>query len=118
MKFECIQTFVIFRYNANILFDKSSMDISPAKVTKENLITLNLKWFSILSEHRGKRSEKVQLKSGITGGELIDHLAKEFPLLEKYRAHVRLAVNREYAEPGTILNDGDEVAFITPVSGG
>jgi molybdopterin converting factor small subunit len=28
------------------------------------------------------------------------------------------AVNREYAEPGRQLQDGDEVALIPPVSGG
>lgn len=33
-------------------------------------------------------------------------------------AGVAVAVNRRYAEPGTILADGDEVALIPPVSGG
>ncbi len=33
-------------------------------------------------------------------------------------AEVSVAVNRQYAEPGTILADGDEVALIPPVSGG
>ena len=29
-----------------------------------------------------------------------------------------IAVNREYAQPGTILHEGDEVALLPPVSGG
>jgi molybdopterin converting factor small subunit len=29
-----------------------------------------------------------------------------------------VAVNREYAAPGTVLRDGDEVALLPPVSGG
>jgi molybdopterin converting factor subunit 1 len=94
------------------------MGISPATETKKNLITLNLKWFSVLAEHRGKRIESVQMKQDITGLELMEHLSKEFPMLDKYRDHVRLAINREYAEPDAVLKDGDEVAFITPVSGG
>ena len=31
---------------------------------------------------------------------------------------VVVAVNHVYSEPATMLNDGDEVAFIPPVAGG
>jgi len=33
-------------------------------------------------------------------------------------AHVLCAVNLEYARPATPVNDGDEVAFFPPVTGG
>lgn len=85
---------------------------------KTQSITLKLKWFSILAEHRGRRSENVQVPAGTPGAELIENLAKDFPLLQKYRNHVRIAVNREYVDADHVLQDGDEVAFITPVSGG
>jgi molybdopterin synthase catalytic subunit len=34
------------------------------------------------------------------------------------RLPVRMAVNRDYADPGTVLSAGDELALIPPVSGG
>jgi molybdopterin synthase sulfur carrier subunit len=33
-------------------------------------------------------------------------------------ANVLIAVNMEYVEPGTVVQDGDEVAFFPPVTGG
>jgi len=33
-------------------------------------------------------------------------------------ANVLVAVNMEYVEPGTAVQDGDEVAFFPPVTGG
>lgn len=81
-------------------------------------IEAELRWFSRLAEKRGVRSEKITLPSGITGAELISQLAKEFDELNRMKKHVRLAVNQSYAEPSSVIHDGDEVAFITPVSGG
>jgi molybdopterin converting factor small subunit len=86
--------------------------------TEPRLITLELKWFSVLAEQRGTRKESFQIEPGVTCSELIDRLSADFLMLKQYRDYVRLAVNREYAEPGLKLQDGDEVAFITPVSGG
>ena len=37
---------------------------------------------------------------------------------EPLPANVLVAVNQEYADAGQTLNDGDEVAFFPPVTGG
>ncbi len=34
------------------------------------------------------------------------------------RATIRAAVNQEFADPGTTIRPGDEVAFFPPVTGG
>jgi molybdopterin converting factor small subunit len=49
---------------------------------------------------------------------VFDSIAREFPALETYRSSVLLALNSEFARPGSIVRDGDEVAFFPPVSGG
>lgn len=85
---------------------------------KEKIITVDLLWFSVLAEHRGKRSERITLSGGITAGGLVDRLAAETPIVAKYRPCLRVAVNQTYVDEDTILGDDDEIALITPVSGG
>jgi molybdopterin converting factor subunit 1 len=45
-------------------------------------------------------------------------LAQEFPAVAPLRASIAVAVNAEYAKFTTRVMDGDEVAFLPPVSGG
>ena len=48
----------------------------------------------------------------------MDDLAREFPELAAYRDAVSTAVNTEYARMDAHVADGDEIAFLPPVSGG
>jgi len=45
-------------------------------------------------------------------------LARDFPGFADYRPSLSCAVNAEYAKFTTPVSDGDEVAFMPPVSGG
>ena len=45
-------------------------------------------------------------------------LATEWPALAPYAASLSCAVNAQYARMATPVHDGDEVAFLPPVSGG
>ena len=45
-------------------------------------------------------------------------LTAEMPALREYEATMSVAVNAEYARMGAAVHDGDEVAFLPPVSGG
>lgn len=47
-----------------------------------------------------------------------DVLTAEFPRLTEYTTVISCAVNEEYAPFDRRLTDGDEVAFLPPVSGG
>ena len=47
-----------------------------------------------------------------------ESLVREHPALGDYGAAISCAVNEEYARLTTPLKDGDEVAFLPPVSGG
>jgi molybdopterin converting factor subunit 1 len=47
-----------------------------------------------------------------------DQLVAEFPELGAYTASISSAVNAEYARMDVRLSEGDEVAFLPPVSGG
>lgn len=81
-------------------------------------IGVRVLFFSVLREQVGTGEMAVSLPDDATGDTLLDRLAERCPALGAYRPVVRLAVNEQYAAPGTRLHDGDEVALITPVSGG
>ena len=45
-------------------------------------------------------------------------LVAEKPPLAEYERAISVAVNTEYSRMNAVLTDGDEVAFLPPVSGG
>jgi molybdopterin converting factor subunit 1 len=45
-------------------------------------------------------------------------LVAEWPALREYEKTMSVAVNAEYARMTTDVHDGDEIAFLPPVSGG
>jgi molybdopterin converting factor small subunit len=53
-----------------------------------------------------------------TVGTVWSRLVAEVPALEEYERTLSVAVNAEYARMTAAVQDGDEVAFLPPVSGG
>ena len=47
-----------------------------------------------------------------------DALVNEWPSPAEYEKTISVAVNAEYARMTTTIGDGDEIAFLPPVSGG
>jgi sulfur-carrier protein len=50
--------------------------------------------------------------------EVRERLINEHPELARWRDVTRFGVNLNFVEPDTIIQDGDEVVLIPPVSGG
>lgn len=74
--------------------------------------------FSVLREAVGEGELSVEVEAPASGARLLDALAGRYPAVARYRPVVRLAVNERYAPDDVTLGAGDEVALITPVSGG
>lgn len=66
----------------------------------------------------GQRVEPIELDEGATLGALWELLVAKYPRLAPYAGKLLFAVNQEFADLATELRDGDEAAFIPPVSGG
>jgi molybdopterin converting factor subunit 1 len=81
-------------------------------------IAVKARLFARLRELAGLESESLELPSGSTVSDVYDALRKAHPALEADRNAVRAALNQEFADWDAIVSDGDEVAFIPPVSGG
>ena len=45
-------------------------------------------------------------------------LVAEYPAIAEYERSMSVAVNTDYSRMSASVNDGDEVAFMPPVSGG
>jgi molybdopterin converting factor subunit 1 len=59
-----------------------------------------------------------EVPEGSTVESVWQALSAEFPPAAPYRAALSAAVNAEYAKFSRAVADGDEVAFLPPVSGG
>ncbi len=59
-----------------------------------------------------------ELPEGSNVAGLLDHCRATLPEQGRLWDALAVAVNREYAQPADMLNDGDEVALLPPVSGG
>ena len=79
-------------------------------------IRVTLRCFAAVREALGTDSMQLEVPNGTTVGGLRQRLAEQHPRLS--RVPVAFAVNRDYARAESVLADGDEVAFIPPISGG
>ncbi len=84
----------------------------------EPTISITVKLFAAYQEAYGVPELQLRLPSGVTAVELRDRLIHEHPHLAEWREVTRYGVNLQFVEPQTVLQDGDEVVLIPPVSGG
>ncbi len=79
---------------------------------------VTIRLFARLREIAGSAELKRELPQGATIQTAWDLLAQDYPALSAHAPSVSCAVNEEYARFTTTLREGDEVAFLPPVSGG
>ncbi len=75
-------------------------------------------FFGLLKEITGTSQEEIDLPGSPSAADLFDRYASRFPKMNGLRASIVLARNREFVAQTARLADGDEVAFLPPVSGG
>jgi molybdopterin converting factor subunit 1 len=81
-------------------------------------VRVTVRLFARLRDIAGAAEIARDVPMGATIGSLWHDLAAEFPSLAPYARSISSAVNADYARMDTTLHEGDEIAFLPPVSGG
>ncbi len=85
-------------------------------------VPLTILYFAWLRERIGSGQETLRVPADVnTVARLMAYLATRGPgyaAVFENRRIVRCAVNQEFADPGSPVRPGDEVAFFPPVTGG
>jgi molybdopterin converting factor subunit 1 len=86
--------------------------------TVSQTIRVEVLFFGSLKELVGRNHESTELPNRTDIASLFQQYVARFPQLLQYRSSLVASCNREFAPWSTTLHDGDEVAFLPPVSGG
>ena len=75
-------------------------------------------FFGMLKDLVGCAEERLEVDEGARLSTIFERYASRFPRLQEMSGSIVLARNQEFAGPEAVVGDGDEIAFLPPVSGG
>ncbi|MGK7879746.1 MAG: MoaD/ThiS family protein [Crocosphaera sp.] len=87
-------------------------------IMAQGSITVTIKLFAIYQEVYGIPELIRQFPLETTVSEVLSLIIEEHPQLQKWQSITRFSINYKFVEGDTKLQDGDELVFIPPVSGG
>lgn len=78
--------------------------------------SIRVKYFAKYRELLGIGEERLSTRCETVGG-LLEEISKRHPELVSHKDFL-ISRNQNYADPDSILADGDEIGILPPVSGG
>lgn len=81
-------------------------------------MTVSVRVFAMLRESLGTSTIQVDVPSDCSARTLVDCLVEAFPALQPVHSVIRVAVNDEWASWDRRIQTDDDIALLTPVSGG
>lgn len=82
------------------------------------LMRVTVLFFGLLKDITGLPEESLELPAGSNTGTVFEHYASQYPRLRGMAGSIALARNQEFCGLKDVLEDGDEIALMPPVSGG
>ncbi len=79
---------------------------------------VTVRLFARLRDIAGSGELMREASAGATVADVWRALVAEFPEMARYDSSISSAVNAEYAKMAAAVSEGDELAFLPPVSGG
>jgi len=84
----------------------------------EGSITVTVKLFAAYQEVCGVGELLLEVPAETPVVAVRDRIIAQHPELEQWRQVTRFGINLQFVDPDTLLQPGDEVVLIPPVSGG
>jgi len=81
-------------------------------------VRVHVLFFGVIREIVGLREDTVEVPGGARLETVLESYSNRFPRLREILPSVVIALNQQFAHPTSVVADGDEVAFLPPVSGG
>jgi molybdopterin synthase sulfur carrier subunit len=81
-------------------------------------VRVTIRLFARLVDIVGAAELSREIAADSTIGTVWQQIVREFPDLAAYERSISSAVNADYARMNQAVTDGDEIAFLPPVSGG
>ncbi len=82
------------------------------------IVRVKVLFFGMLKDIVGRSEEQIELADGARLDADIARYAGHFPRLRDLESSIVLACNHEFRDGSTAVHEGDEIAFLPPVSGG
>ncbi|CAN5468533.1 molybdopterin converting factor subunit 1 [soil metagenome] len=79
-------------------------------------MSIQILFFGATADITGFRRQEVDVADGTAAAAVFDSVLNEHPRLAAQKLH--FSVNQQFATGNELLEDGDELAIFTPVSGG
>ena len=81
-------------------------------------MNITVRFFALYRERAGRSVITLEMPEGATVADLTAEVRRQFPMLAPPQVKIVVAVNADYAEADLVLQPGDDVCLIPPVSGG
>jgi molybdopterin synthase catalytic subunit len=81
-------------------------------------VRIRVLFFGQLKDVAGRASDEIRIEGAPDVQAVFDYYANRFPKLRQLEASIVLARNEEFSSRSAAVEDGDEIAFLPPVSGG
>jgi molybdopterin synthase catalytic subunit len=74
--------------------------------------------FAALREAVGKKEHLLEVPSELSLADVLRRAEAEIPEIARYRGRLLVSLNQERVPLDALVSEGDEVAFLPPMSGG
>ena len=81
-------------------------------------MTVKVLFFGLLRDLTGRKEERLDLADGARVDGIFQHYVERFPKIGEMAGSIVMARNYEFVDLSSPVADGDEIAFLPPVSGG
>ena len=81
-------------------------------------MNIKVKLFAAARQAANQETLSIEIAEGATVQQLKAELGRQFPDLKRMLDHLLVAIDTEYAGEDQVLQAGQDIALIPPVSGG